>query len=227
MSDQDFIIVDEEDKEKENNGQGSPSGEEKKQEVVSSDKKDGGSDKKDDDGYEKICFICHRPESVTGKMIDLPNNITVCPDCMQRSFDAMTNGSVDLNRLMNMPGVQFFNMSDLENMQPKPQKIKKKKEKPKEFHKLDIKNIPAPHKIKAKLDEYVVGQEYAKKAMSVAVYNHYKRVATDTMDDIEIEKSNMLMIGPTGSGKTYLVKTLARLLDVRSRTPHHLQRPDT
>ena len=214
MSDQDFIIVDEEDKEKENNGQGSPSGEEKKQEVVSSDKKDGGSDKKDDDGYEKICFICHRPESVTGKMIDLPNNITVCPDCMQRSFDAMTNGSVDLNRLMNMPGVQFFNMSDLENMQPKPQKIKKKKEKPKEFHKLDIKNIPAPHKIKAKLDEYVVGQEYAKKAMSVAVYNHYKRVATDTMDDIEIEKSNMLMIGPTGSGKTYLVKTLARLLDV-------------
>jgi len=60
----------------------------------------------------------------------------------------------------------------------------------------------------------VVGQEYAKKVMSVAVYNHYKRVATDTMDDIEIEKSNMLMIGPTGSGKTYLVKTLARLLDV-------------
>lgn len=50
--------------------------------------------------------------------------------------------------------------------------------------------------------------------MAVAVYNHYKRVATDTMDDIEIEKSNMLMIGPTGSGKTYLVKTLAKLLDV-------------
>ena len=217
MSDQDFILVDEEDKEKENNGQDGCSKEEQKQEVVSSDssRKDGSSsDQKDDDGYEKVCFICHRPESVTGKMIDLPNNITVCPDCMQRSFDAMTNGSIDLNRLMNMPGVQFFNMSDLENMQPKPQKIKKKKEKPKEFHKLDIKNIPAPHKIKAKLDEYVVGQEYAKKAMSVAVYNHYKRVATDTMDDIEIEKSNMLMIGPTGSGKTYLVKTLARLLDV-------------
>ena len=216
MSDQDFILVDEEDKEKENNGQDGRSKEEQKQEVVSADssRKDGSSDQKDDDGYEKVCFICHRPESVTGKMIDLPNNITVCPDCMQRSFDAMTNGSIDLNRLMNMPGVQFFNMSDLENMQPKPQKIKKKKEKPKEFHKLDIKNIPAPHKIKAKLDEYVVGQEYAKKAMSVAVYNHYKRVATDTMDDIEIEKSNMLMIGPTGSGKTYLVKTLARLLDV-------------
>ena len=78
----------------------------------------------------------------------------------------------------------------------------------------DIKKIPAPHKIKARLDEYVVGQEKAKKAMAVAVYNHYKRVASDTMDDIEIEKSNMLMIGPTGSGKTYLVKTLAKLLDV-------------
>lgn len=60
----------------------------------------------------------------------------------------------------------------------------------------------------------MVGQEYAKKAMAVAVYNHYKRVATDSVDDIEIEKSNMLMIGLTGSGKTYLVKTLARLLDV-------------
>ena len=79
---------------------------------------------------------------------------------------------------------------------------------------LDLKDIPAPHKIKAKLDEYVVGQEHAKKAMSVAVYNHYKRVAADNADEIEIEKSNMLMIGPTGSGKTHLVKTLAKILDV-------------
>lgn len=209
MSDHDFIILDEEET-KDGSSAGHESSENKKTEVTASEQKK----EKDDDGYEKICFICHRPESVTGKMIELPNNITVCPDCMQRSFDAMNNGTIDLNRLMNMPGVQFFNMSDLENMQPKPQKIKKKKEKPKEFHQLDIKDIPAPHKIKARLDEYVVGQEYAKKAMSVAVYNHYKRVATDTMDDIEIEKSNMLMIGPTGSGKTYLVKTLARLLDV-------------
>ena len=209
MSDQDFIILDEEDT-KENEGGTDSAGNGKKEMSSQGQEKDD----RQDDGYEKICFICHRPESVTGKMIDLPNHITVCPDCMQRSFDAMTNGSVDLSRLMNMPGVQFLNVSDLENMQPHAQKIKKKKEKPKEFHQLDIKDIPAPHKIKARLDEYVVGQEYAKKAMSVAVYNHYKRVATDTMDDIEIEKSNMLMIGPTGSGKTYLVKTLAKLLDV-------------
>ena len=64
------------------------------------------------------------------------------------------------------------------------------------------------------LDDFVVGQEHAKKAISVAVYNHYKRVITNTMDDIEIEKSNMLMLGPTGCGKTYLVKTVARLLNV-------------
>ena len=73
-------------------------------------------------------------------------------------------------------------------------KKKKKKEDKQEAPVLDIKNIPPPHKIKAELDEYVVGQEYAKKVMSVAVYNHYKRVATGTMDEIEIEKSNMLMI---------------------------------
>ena len=75
-------------------------------------------------------------------------------------------------------------------------------------------NLLKPEEIHKILDDYVIGQEDAKKALSVAVYNHYKRVASDTMDDIEIEKSNMLMIGPTGSGKTYLVKTLAKLLDV-------------
>ena len=169
--------------------------------------------KKDDDEYEKICFVCRRPESVTGKMIDLPNNISVCNDCMQKSFDMMNNTPIDYSQF-NIPGVQFMNLSDFEQTIPKKQKLKKKKEGEERQPLVDIRNLPAPHKIKAQLDEYVVGQEYAKKAISVAVYNHYKRVATDTMDDIEIEKSNMLMIGPTGSGKTYLVKILARILDV-------------
>jgi len=172
----------------------------------------------DEDQYEKVCFLCHRPESVAGKMIELPNHISVCSDCMQKSFDTMnnmtSNGQFDYSQLMNMPGIQVFNMADLENTVPKKQRVKKKKEENVKAPAFNIKDIPSPHKIKAKLDDYVVGQEYAKKAMSVAVYNHYKRVATDTMDDIEIEKSNMLMIGPTGSGKTYLVKTLAKLLDV-------------
>ena len=189
--------------------------EEQKEEIEKVETSGVESTKEDsDDDYEKICFICRRPESVAGKMIELPNHICVCNDCMQKSFDAMNSGQIDYSQLMNMPGVQVMNMADLENMIPKQQKVKKKKEGEERTPLVDINNLPAPHKIKAKLDEYVVGQEYAKKAMSVAVYNHYKRVATDTMDDIEIEKSNMLMIGPTGSGKTYLVKTLARILDV-------------
>lgn len=180
-------------------------------EVVKEEKKE----KKENEEYEKFCFMCHRPESVAGKMIGLPNDICVCSDCMQKSFDMMNNNKFDLSQLMNMPGVQFLNLSDMENMIPKRQQVKKKKPEEKKAEPVfNIRDIPAPHKIKAQLDDYVIGQEYAKKAISVAVYNHYKRVATNTMDEIEIEKSNMLMIGPTGSGKTYLVKTLARLLDV-------------
>ena len=176
------------------------------------------NDNHNDDEYEKVCFVCHRPESVAGKMINLPNNMCVCNDCMQKIFDAMNNmnfgGAIDYSQLMNMPGIQFLNIDDMSQQIPKQQRVKKKKEGEEATPLVDIHNLPAPHKIKASLDEYVVGQEYAKKVMSVAVYNHYKRVATDSMDDIEIEKSNMLMIGPTGSGKTYLVKTLARILDV-------------
>ena len=166
--------------------------------------------------YEKICFLCRRPESVAGKMIELPQKMYVCADCMQKSMDAMNNMLFDYNQFMNNPGmpVMGFGDMDMENEIPKAQKIKKRKPEEERVPILDLKDIPAPHKIKAKLDEYVVGQEHAKKAMSVAVYNHYKRVAADNADEIEIEKSNMLMIGPTGSGKTHLVKTLAKILDV-------------
>lgn len=176
----------------------------------------GYEDQGDDTEYEKFCFLCRRPESQTGKMIELPNNIHICPECMQKSFDTMnqqmSNGKINYSDLMNMPNISMIDLSSFQNPMNQPKKIKKKKAEKKPA--LDLKNIPAPHKIKATLDEYVIGQEHAKKVMSVAVYNHYKRVATDTMDEIDIEKSNMLMIGPTGCGKTYLVKTLAKLLDV-------------
>ncbi len=191
----------------------------------------GGGSGSEESQYEDVCFVCRRPESKAGKMFHLPNNISICNDCMHRTMDTVSQ--FDYQNLLNnpslmnelnkhtgsFPGFGFFGMDggnkDGINMGgiPNSQKIKKKSEKAAKPA-FDIKNIPAPHKIKAKLDEYVIGQDQAKKVMSVAVYNHYKRVATDTMDEIEIEKSNILLLGPTGSGKTYLVKTLARLLDV-------------
>lgn len=216
-----------------------------------------GSEEKQDNQYEDVCFVCRRPESRAGKMFHLPNNITVCGDCLHKTMDTISQfdyqGMLNYPGMMNYPGMQnlfggnnsagssdkeeekpddeqenngnfsnipngfpnisFINLADLQGQGgiPNKQKLKKKK---KDAPVLDIKNIPPPHKIKQSLDEYVIGQDYAKKVISVAVYNHYKRVATGTMDDIEIEKSNMLMIGPTGCGKTYLVKTLAKLLDV-------------
>ena len=216
-----------------------------------------GSEEKQDNQYEDVCFVCRRPESRAGKMFHLPNNITVCSDCLHKTMDTISQfdyqGMLNYPGMMNYPGMQnlfggnnsagssdreeekpddeqenngnfsnipngfpnisFINLADLQGQGgiPNKQKLKKKK---KDAPVLDIKNIPPPHKIKQSLDEYVIGQDYAKKVISVAVYNHYKRVATGTMDDIEIEKSNMLMIGPTGCGKTYLVKTLAKLLDV-------------
>ncbi len=180
------------------------------------DKEKSEKENKEKDSYEEVCYICRRPESKVGKMLRIPNNICICSDCMQKTFDTINSNGMPYMDLMGL-NPNMMNLNNIQKDVPKNQKLKKKKteeetaEAPKTF---DIKNIPSPHVIKGKLDDFVVGQEQAKKILSVAVYNHYKRVATDTMDDIEIEKSNVLMIGPTGSGKTFLVKTLAKLLDV-------------
>jgi len=172
------------------------------------------------DNYEKICYMCRRPESKAGPMITMPGGMCLCHDCMQKAFDTVTKGGMDFSKMPNMPNMPYvgMNFSDLTQMPPvneipQRQKLKKKKDSEKQ---LTMKDIPAPHIIKGKLDEYVIGQDKAKKVMAVAVYNHYKRAflgGTDP-DGVVIEKSNILMIGPTGSGKTYLVKTLAKLLDV-------------
>lgn len=139
--------------------------------------------------------------------------------------DNLENIGNPFGSLGGFPNVSFLNMSDLQSMLSGKPRVKKKKQVPDEekVPLIDIKDIPKPNKIKEMLDEYVVGQDKAKKIVSVGVYNHYKRVAADGMkkdsfakdlQDVEIEKSNMLMIGPTGCGKTYLVKTLAKLLNV-------------
>ncbi len=189
--------------------------------VINANTQNDNSKTNDQDAYEKVCYVCRRPESKAGKMITISPEINICNDCMQKAFNQVNNGNFP--KMFGIPeGFSFAATPDeLMNMMnsmnagmPGPQKIKKKKP-DEEVKPIDLKSIPSPHQIHASLNEYVVGQEHAKKVMSVAVYNHYKRVAAlQQKKDVEIEKSNMLMIGPTGSGKTYLVKTLARLLDV-------------
>ena len=168
------------------------------------------------DGYEKICYLCHRPESKVDKMITIPNNITICSDCMQKTFD-----QIGMQGTPMFPGMDIINLGSMGMEAPdefqEKHKVKTKKKKKKETPALDINRLPAPHVIKGNLDEYVMGQERAKKILAVGVYNHYKRVLAEereTDPDVQIEKSNMLLLGPTGSGKTFMVKTLAHLLQV-------------
>ncbi|MBQ6469405.1 MAG: ATP-dependent Clp protease ATP-binding subunit ClpX [Lachnospiraceae bacterium] len=186
---------------------------------------------KKEDRYEKVCMMCRRPESAAGPMIEMMNGLHICHDCMQRGFHAMSNANLDLASLLkNAPNVQFVDLGGIGEPLPKEQQIRKSEE---DYVPFTMEDIPAPHRIKAALDQYVIGQEYAKKAISVAVYNHYKRLINEERkaefdkenpepddpfvmrdDFVEVEKSNILMLGPTGSGKTYLVQTLARILDV-------------
>ncbi len=134
------------------------------------------------------------------------NDMEVCCSFCGKSQDEVT-------RLVEGPGVyicdrciQFCNSLLFEDEMP--QKSRAKKESKKEFV------LPKPQEIKEKLDQYVIGQDEAKKTLSVAVYNHYKRIFKNTDNDVELGKSNVLMLGPTGVGKTLLAQTLAKTLDV-------------
>ena len=235
MTDNDYIDGDyrevtEEEKEEESTEGGRMESGETADEDSSGESRDNSKQDRDaEDGEktrqkERFCMMCRRPESKTGRLIEMPGGMCICRDCMQKGMDSVQNsmqsGNLQ-NLLQNMPGnIQMIDLSGLGLGVPQNRRKKKeeteKSSAPKK--KMTMKDIPAPHLIKAKLDEYVIGQEHAKKVMAVGVYNHYKRILQDPeeekKDGVEIQKSNMLMIGPTGSGKTYLVQTLAKLLDV-------------
>ena len=202
------------------------------------------TEKKDDGEKEKICMLCRRPESQTGPMVDLSPEMHVCQDCLQKSLNTVQNGQIDFSSfLQNIPHLTF-DLGDLPDLSGLTGLFGGARPEPEEEDAFDegfsMRDVPPPHRIKEKLDQYVIGQEHAKKVMAVAVYNHYKRVLEadrikkedkdkkDTVKDkagiggfkladrerVRIDKSNILLIGPTGSGKTYLVQTLAELLDV-------------
>ena len=111
------------------------------------------------------------------------------------------------------PNISFINLADFMNDgMPQKQKIKKKGTGTKPL--IDLKSIPAPHKIKEQLDQYVIGQDEAKRVLAVSVYNHYKRILSGKGSDVELQKSNVLLLGPSGVGKTLLAQTLAKMLGV-------------
>ena len=134
------------------------------------------------------CSFCGRtPEEIGEQIIAGPGGAYICPDCVLACAD-------------------IYDM----NLMPVPETKKKKKG---GSNALDIK-LHKPKEIKAFLDEYVIGQDEAKKVLAVQVYNHYKRVLSREKLDVELQKSNILMLGPTGSGKTFLAQTLAKILNV-------------
>lgn len=136
------------------------------------------------------CSFCGKPQEQVRKLIAGPNGAYICDECVDICSEIIEEEFAREEAEMDM---------DIEAEIETPFEI----------------NLQKPEKLKAFLDDYVIGQDEAKKVLSVAVYNHYKRILADAqLDDVELQKSNILMLGPTGSGKTLLAQTLARVLNV-------------
>ena len=131
------------------------------------------------------CSFCGKPQSLVEKLI-AGNNCYICDDCVRMCASIIG-----------------------EDMEQEQQKVMGYDGLP-----LELAKLPKPMQIKARLDEYVIGQERAKIVLAVAVYNHYKRILHAAKDEVELQKSNILLIGPTGSGKTLFAQTMAKMLDV-------------
>ena len=137
------------------------------------------------DSDEIKCSFCGKPNRETRKLVAGPPGIYICDECISICSDIIED---DLEE----EEVSTASSSSSDEIR-----------------------LLKPRQIKDFLDEYVIGQEEAKKALSVAVYNHYKRVTNPPKeDDVELQKSNILLLGPTGSGKTYLAQTLAKIINV-------------
>ena len=132
------------------------------------------------------CSFCGKPQTLVEHLI-AGNNCYICDDCV-RMCASILGEEMEENvgpTVMGSDGLP-----------------------------LELRKLPKPMQIKARLDEYVIGQERAKIVLSVAVYNHYKRILHGGKNDVELQKSNILLIGPTGSGKTLFAQTMAKMLDV-------------
>ena len=137
-----------------------------------------------DDRRSIRCSFCGKPQSAVNRLI-AGNGSYICDECVRMCATIIDDGAAPVPTVKGYDGLPLV------------------------FEKL-----PKPMQIKARLDEYVIGQDRAKIALSVAVYNHYKRILHAGDDGVELQKSNILLIGPTGSGKTLFAQTLAKMLDV-------------